>query len=145
MDGTGAGALPRLLCVHLQHDVDPRHLSLGRASTSKGLALGHCRYSLRQVPPPECRDVSAADFTRGGKIPAGGGWRTLGRAAGKRNTWAGKSSGKQSKYRNPCTATTTCIPPLMGTPGRPTASRWPMSAKTPQQRLGMPTPGSLSA
>jgi hypothetical protein len=33
-------------------------------------------------------------------LPAGGGWRTLGRSAGKRNSQADKT-GTRNKYRNP--------------------------------------------
>lgn len=41
------------------------------------------------------------DVKKLGKIPAGGGWRMLGRAVGKRNRQADKSSGVTNKYHNP--------------------------------------------
>ena len=56
---------------------------------------------IRRMEPARCGDLVHLDVKKLGKIPAGGGWRMLGRAAGKRNTWADTSSGKQSKYRNP--------------------------------------------
>jgi hypothetical protein len=56
---------------------------------------------IRRIEPARCGDRVHIDVKKLGKIPAGGGWRMLGRAAGKRNTWADKSSGTQSKYRNP--------------------------------------------
>ena len=49
----------------------------------------------------QCGDLVHVDVKKLGKIPAGGGWRMLGRAAGQRNSQADKSSGRRNKYRNP--------------------------------------------
>jgi transposase InsO family protein len=56
---------------------------------------------IRRMEPARCGDLVHIDVKKLGKIPAGGGWRMLGRHRGNRNSWADKSSGKQSKYRNP--------------------------------------------
>lgn len=46
-------------------------------------------------------DLVHVDVKKLGKIPDGGGWRLLGRSAGKRNSMADKSSGVLDKYRRP--------------------------------------------
>jgi hypothetical protein len=56
---------------------------------------------IRRMEPARCGDMVHIDVKKIGKIPAGGGWRMLGRAAGKRNHQADKSSGIFSKYREP--------------------------------------------
>ena len=50
---------------------------------------------------PDPGGLVHVDVKKLGVIPAGGGWRKLGRAAGKRNTQADKSSGTVSKHYNP--------------------------------------------
>jgi transposase InsO family protein len=56
---------------------------------------------VRRMESPCSGDLVHVDVKKLGKIPAGGGWRMLGRAAGRRNKQADKSSGLQTKYRNP--------------------------------------------
>ncbi len=56
---------------------------------------------VRRMESQHCGDLVHIDVKKLGKIPAGGGWRMLGRAAGRHNTQADKSSGAQTKYRNP--------------------------------------------
>jgi len=48
-----------------------------------------------------CGDLVHVDVKKLGKIPAGGGWRMLGKVVGRHNRQADKSSGQTSKYRNP--------------------------------------------
>ena len=55
---------------------------------------------IRRMEPPGCGDMVHVDVKKLGKIPAGGGWRMLGRAVGNRNRWGDKSSGRKNKYRN---------------------------------------------
>src|SRR5262249_18539866 len=47
-----------------------------------------------------CGDLVHVDVKKIGKIPEGGGWRMLGRNAGKRNSQADKT-GTTNKYRQP--------------------------------------------
>ena len=56
---------------------------------------------VRRMESASCGDLVHVDVKKLGKIPAGGGWRMLGRAAGRRNRQADKSSGLQTKYHNP--------------------------------------------
>jgi transposase InsO family protein len=56
---------------------------------------------IRRMESAACGDLVHVDIKKLGKIPAGGGWRLLGRSVGRRNTQADKSSGQRSKYRNP--------------------------------------------
>jgi transposase InsO family protein len=56
---------------------------------------------IRRMEPAQCGEMVHVDIKKLGKIPAGGGWRMLGRAAGKRNNQADKSSGLTSKHRHP--------------------------------------------
>ena len=56
---------------------------------------------VRRMESARCGDLVHVDVKKLGKIPAGGGWRMLGRAAGGHNSQADKSSGLQSKYHNP--------------------------------------------
>jgi len=56
---------------------------------------------VRRMESAACGDLVHIDVKKLGKIPTGGGWRMLGRAVGKANKQADKSSGVQSKYRNP--------------------------------------------
>jgi hypothetical protein len=55
---------------------------------------------IRRMEPARCGDLVHIDVKKLGKIPAGGGWRMLGRTRGNRNSWADKSSGQTNKYRN---------------------------------------------
>jgi transposase InsO family protein len=61
-------------------------------------ATGHV---VRRMESKACGDLVHVDVKKLGKIPAGGGWRMLGRAVGNRNNQADKSSGRQTKYGNP--------------------------------------------
>jgi transposase InsO family protein len=56
---------------------------------------------IRRMEAARCGDLVHVDVKKLGKIPAGGGWRMLGRAAGKRNAWADRSSGKRSRNGDP--------------------------------------------
>jgi transposase InsO family protein len=56
---------------------------------------------VRRMESAACGDLVHVDVKKLGKIPAGGGWRMLGRTVGKRNAQADKSSGRRSKYRQP--------------------------------------------
>ena len=55
---------------------------------------------VRRMESTACGDLVHVDVKKLGKIPAGGGWRMLGRSAGKRNAFADKSSG-MTKNRKP--------------------------------------------
>jgi len=48
---------------------------------------------VRRMEPARCGDMVHIDVKKVGKIPAGGGWRKLGRATGKHNSRADKSCG----------------------------------------------------
>ncbi|MEC4762264.1 IS481 family transposase [Mycobacterium sherrisii] len=56
---------------------------------------------IRRMESAACGDLVHVDVKKLGTIPAGGGWRMLGRTAGKRNSQADKSSGQISKCHNP--------------------------------------------
>jgi transposase InsO family protein len=56
---------------------------------------------IRRMEPARCGDMVHVDVKKLGKIPAGGGWRMLGRTAGNRNSCADKSSGIKSKRYHP--------------------------------------------
>ena len=55
---------------------------------------------IRRMESARPGDLVHVDVKKLGKIPAGGGWRMLGRSAGKRNAFADKSSG-MTKNRKP--------------------------------------------
>jgi hypothetical protein len=56
---------------------------------------------VRRREPVWCGQLVNVDIKKLGKIPAGAGWRMLGRTVGNRNSLADKSSGVKNKYRNP--------------------------------------------
>jgi transposase InsO family protein len=56
---------------------------------------------VRRMHSEHCGDLVHIDVKKLGKIPAGGGWRMLGRSVGQRHSQADKSSGKNNRYRNP--------------------------------------------
>ena len=56
---------------------------------------------VRRMESAACGNLVHVDVKKLGKIPAGGGWRILGRSAGKRNSQADKSSGRRNKSRQP--------------------------------------------
>ena len=56
---------------------------------------------IRRIETSQCGDLVHVDVKKLGKIPAGGGWRMLGRAAGRVNRQADKSGAVMTKYRNP--------------------------------------------
>ncbi|GAC1395936.1 MAG: hypothetical protein NVS4B6_13420 [Mycobacterium sp.] len=86
------------------------------------------------------------DVKKLGKIPAGGGWRMLGRTVGNRNSQADKSSGRHSKRATRCAGTISCIVPWMAIRDWSTPNCWPMSASRPLQHFGQEQmPGSLNA
>jgi transposase InsO family protein len=55
---------------------------------------------VRRMESAHCGDLVHVDVKKLGKIPAGGGWRLLGRSAGQHNSQADKT-GTRNKYRNP--------------------------------------------
>ncbi len=55
---------------------------------------------MRRMESAHCGDLVHVDVKKAGKIPAGGGWRMLGRAAGKRHAQPDKT-GTLNKYRHP--------------------------------------------
>ena len=56
---------------------------------------------IRRIATARCGELIHVDVKKLGKIPAGGGWRMLGRTLGNRNTFADKSSGRLNKYGQP--------------------------------------------
>lgn len=56
---------------------------------------------IRRIQTSQCGDLVHVDVKKLGKIPAGGGWRMLGRTQGNHNSHADKSSGQRSKHRHP--------------------------------------------
>jgi transposase InsO family protein len=55
---------------------------------------------IRRIDVPRCGDLVHVDVKKLGKIPAGGGWRMVGRTIGNHNSQADKT-GVKSKYRHP--------------------------------------------
>jgi transposase InsO family protein len=53
---------------------------------------------IRRIESARCGDLVHIDVKKLGKIPAGGGWRMLGKTAGRHNSRADKSSGLVAKY-----------------------------------------------
>ena len=56
---------------------------------------------VRRMEPARCGDLVHVDVKKLGKIPAGGGWRMLGRTVGKHNARADRSSGRLSADYKP--------------------------------------------
>lgn len=56
---------------------------------------------VRRMEPARCGDMVHVDVKKLGKIPAGGGWRMLGRTIGKHNARADRSSGRLSADYKP--------------------------------------------
>jgi transposase InsO family protein len=56
---------------------------------------------VRRMHSEHCGDLVHVDVKKLGKVPAGGGWRMLGRAVGQRNSQADKATGIMTRYRNP--------------------------------------------
>jgi transposase InsO family protein len=56
---------------------------------------------IRRIESSRCGELVHLDVKKLGKIPDGGGWRMLGRSAGRRNWRADKSSGRRSKHGDP--------------------------------------------
>ncbi|AGP62388.1 integrase catalytic subunit [Mycobacterium intracellulare subsp. yongonense 05-1390] len=56
---------------------------------------------IRRIESLRCGDLVHVDVKKLGKIPAGGGWRILGRTAGNRNSRNDTSSGVKSKRYHP--------------------------------------------
>lgn len=52
---------------------------------------------IRRMESAGCGDLVHVDVKKLGKIPAGGGWRKLGRVSGMRNSRADKSTGRRAK------------------------------------------------
>jgi transposase InsO family protein len=56
---------------------------------------------IRRIESAQPGDLVHVDVKKLGKIPAGGGWRMLGRTVGNRNSQADKSSGRHSTRHHP--------------------------------------------
>ena len=56
---------------------------------------------IRRMEPARCGDMVHVDVKKLGKVPAGGGWRMLGRTTGNHNSRADKSSGVKSERYYP--------------------------------------------
>jgi transposase InsO family protein len=56
---------------------------------------------IRRIETAACGDLVHVDVKKLGKIPAGGGWRMLGRTTGSHNSRADKSSGRRSRHGDP--------------------------------------------
>jgi transposase InsO family protein len=56
---------------------------------------------IRRMTQTSCGELVHVDVKKLGKIPAGGGWRMLGRTKGNHNAWADRSSGRRSKRGYP--------------------------------------------
>jgi transposase InsO family protein len=56
---------------------------------------------IRRITQTSCGELVHVDVKKLGKIPAGGGWRMLGRTAGKHNARADRSSGLVDKQGKP--------------------------------------------
>jgi transposase InsO family protein len=56
---------------------------------------------IRRIESSGCGELVHVDVKKLGKIPVGGGWRMVGRSAGRRNWRADKSSGRRSKHGDP--------------------------------------------
>jgi len=56
---------------------------------------------VRRINTTACGELVHVDVKKLGKIPAGGGWRMLGRTKGNHNSQADKSSGRRSKHGDP--------------------------------------------
>ena len=56
---------------------------------------------IRRMTQTSCGELVHVDVKKLGKIPAGGGWRMLGRTKGNHNAWADRTSGRRSKRGYP--------------------------------------------
>jgi len=56
---------------------------------------------IRRIESSRCGELVHVDVKKLGKIPVGGGWRMVGRSAGRRNWRADKSSGRRGKHGDP--------------------------------------------
>ena len=56
---------------------------------------------IRRIESSRCGELVHVDVKKLGKIPVGGGWRMVGRSAGRRNWRADTSSGRRSKHGDP--------------------------------------------
>jgi hypothetical protein len=88
-----------------------------------------------------------ADVKKLGNIPAGGGHRLLGRAAGERQADATPTpttaAARSAATATRCTVTAISMPPSMTTPGLPTPRSTPTSRERPQPgSWSGPLPGS---
>jgi len=56
---------------------------------------------IRRIRTTACGELVHVDIKKLGKIPAGGGWRMLGRTQGNHNSRADKSSGRRGRHGDP--------------------------------------------
>lgn len=78
------------------------HRVLTRYGMAKLRWLDRCTGRvIRRIEPLQCGDLVHVDVKKLGKIPAGGGWRMLGRTVGNHNHKADKSSGQFNTYGQP--------------------------------------------
>ena len=101
---------------------------------------------IRRMEPACCGDLVHVDVKKLGKIPAGGGWRMLGRTIGNHNAAVDKSSGQFNLYGQPVRGYHFLHTAIDGHSRLPTANCSAMNAKTPPQDSGCgPTHGSPNA
>ena len=101
---------------------------------------------IRRIESSRCGELVHVDVKKLGKIPVGGGWRMVGRSAGRRNGEPIRARVGAASMEIRCMVTIFCTPPSMGTRGWLTASCSAMSAKRPPPRSGTgQTRGSPSA
>lgn len=92
---------------------------------------------------PDPGGLVHVDVKKLGNIPAGGGWKMLGRTVGNHNHKADKSSGRRTKHTVTYAATPTSTPRLTTIPAWPTArSTTTKPARQPLDSGAGPTPGS---
>ena len=77
---------------------------------------------IRRIKQTSCGELVHVDVKKLGKIPAGGGWRMLGRAAVSTTPAPIAAVDWSTNRASQCAGTTSCIPPSTGTRGWPTAN-----------------------
>ncbi len=91
---------------------------------------------IRRMDSPHCGDLVRVDVKKLGMIPAGGGWRKVGRSAGRRSARADKSSGEFDKYYRPVRGYHFLHTAIDAHYGWPTPNCWATNAKPPPPRSG---------
>lgn len=97
---------------------------------------GSTGHVVRRMEPAACGDIVHIDVKKLGKIPAGGGWRMLGRTAGNHNSWADKVLAGAASAATRWVVIIFSIPLLMATRAWLTASCLATSARRLPPRSG---------